>query len=81
MNVNDMKQAIRGIDVVNVKRVYAGRPGCGCGCLGKYWDDARNIRRVVNEMKRHVDDDGARLDFAEDLAAVEGTRYLWAYFS
>lgn len=32
------------VPVEKIRRVYRGRPGCGCGCRGKYWNDVRNIR-------------------------------------
>ena len=77
---DDVRRTIMELDVARVKRVYAGRPGCGCGCNGRYWDDARNIKRVVKEMKENVSW-ARRVSFDEDGAAVEGDRYLWAYFA
>ena len=69
------------IDPDTVTRVYSGRPGCGCGCRGKYYDDVKNIKRVVKAMKANAV--GARLVIFDDDgsgAAVQGDRYYWAYF-
>lgn len=30
----------------NVVRVYSGKPGCMCGCLGKYWSAAKHAEAV-----------------------------------
>ena len=42
-----------GTDPINpeaVKRVYSGRPGCGCGCRGRYSDEPKTIRLIVKKM-------------------------------
>lgn len=65
------------INPESIVRVYSGKPGCGCGCRGTYWDDARNIRRIVKILNSRPDtrfEDG--IYFAEDDA-----RYFWAYTS
>lgn len=68
------------IDRATIAKVYFGKPGCGCGCRGNYYVDARNITRVVNRMNRsgdtikvYEDDDGGT------IYAVDGDRYMWAY--
>ncbi len=71
---------IANIDYTKVTRVYSGRPGCGCGCRGKYYDDTRNIKRIVKAMYNNLSD-ATRIDYDNELAAVEtDTRYYWAYF-
>ena len=71
------------IDIATIKRVYSGKPGCGCGCRGQYWTDARNIKRVVNIMNSRLDEvrvmtsimaEGGKIYSVED-----NTRYYWAY--
>lgn len=84
--------AIRELRPSQVTRVYSGLPGCGCGCRGKYFEDSRNITRVVNAMKAMLDDEYVNIkavDFDFDdsnsfgdcrVAAVEtDRRYYWAY--
>lgn len=80
MSRDEMLVALGGLDPERVARVYSGRPGCGCGCKGKYWSDARNIKRVVRLMKENAPH-AERLDFDEKdgVAAVEGDRFYWAY--
>lgn len=36
----------------DVARVYAGEPGCACGCLGRYSTDPRDVVRTLVEMVR-----------------------------
>lgn len=71
------------IDPATITKVYSGKPGCGCGCKGKYFTDARNITRVVDfinaaaatgAVKVH---DGASGDTI--YAFETANRYFWAY--
>jgi hypothetical protein len=51
-----------------VERVYSGRPGCGCGCRGKYYvpgatdpnryeeTNPKMVKRVFNMFKRLFDE-------------------------
>lgn len=66
------------VDREKIVRVYSGRPGCGCGCRGKYSDDARNITRVVNVMNSRSSEVKERdgIYFIEDER-----RNYWAYTS
>lgn len=64
-----------------IAKVYSGKPGCGCGCNGKYFEDARNIARVVGLMADKADImqemDSA---FGGKIFSVEtANRYFWAY--
>ena len=66
------------IDRATITKVYSGRPGCGCGCRGRYYTDARNITRIVNAMNKRVDlmsAGGGTRYYTGDPEA----RYLWAY--
>lgn len=66
------------IDPATIVRVYSGRPGCGCGCQGTYWEDAHNIRRVAAAMNRRLDE--VRVTSQPPIYSVEGERrYYWAY--
>lgn len=86
MTRDELVVAIATIEPKEIARVYSGRPGCGCGCRGKYYDDARNIKRVLTAMRKNIS--GARLTYdrgegtvGDPVAAVEtDTRYYWAYF-
>lgn len=75
-------EEVLALDAADVVRVYSGKPGCGCGCRGKYYEDERNIRRVVSWMKREARSavDIRRAGMENDVAWVETERrYLWAY--
>lgn len=48
------KAAIDHIDPATIVKVYSGRPGCGCGCLGKYSTNPTSIKRIVTNMKKRV---------------------------
>ena len=65
--------------LANVKTVYSGKPGCMCGCRGKYTTPAQSARsvklifnRVMNNPKHKVEDGIAFVD--------TGTRNLVVYF-
>lgn len=38
-----------------VDRVYSGRPGCMCGCRGKYSTYRPQVRKVLNMLLGHPD--------------------------
>ena len=65
--------------LANVKTVYSGKPGCMCGCRGKYTTPAQSARsvklifnKVMNNPKHKVED---------GIAFVEtDTRNLVVYF-
>lgn len=63
-------------NVEEIDFVYSGKPGCGCGCRGKYWTDQRNIKRIANIMAARADEVRERdgIHFIEDEA-----RYYWAH--
>lgn len=65
------------IDPTTIAKVYSGKPGCGCGCRGRYFTDERNIRRVVkimNAREREI----VRID-GPIFSVEDDTRYFWAY--
>ena len=65
--------------LADVKTVYSGKPGCMCGCRGKYTtpeQSARSVKilfnKVMNNPKHRVED---------GIAFVEtATRNLVVYF-
>lgn len=73
------------IDPTTIKKVYSGKPGCGCGCKGNYFEDERNIRRIVKAINkgRHSAQFQSHEGFAGGtIYALESeTRYYWAYTS
>jgi hypothetical protein len=80
------KRAILDVlDVDMIAQVYSGRPGCGCGCRGKYSEDKSTKSRILNavrfaplgEIRMDVNGFG---DDARILIAWENeTRYRWIY--
>lgn len=66
------------IDETKIVRVYSGKPGCGCGCNGRYFEDERNIRRVVRKMNAS-EKRGVQNEDRDPIYYVENSRYLWAY--
>lgn len=79
------------IDPTRIARVYSGKPGCGCGCRGKYWpdddrgvptaNDLRQIARVVKVMNARFDEvKYTRSSLGEEIFSLEDDqRYYWAY--
>lgn len=58
------------------RRVYRGRPGCACGCRGRYSERRATIERVRAEMVRRF----VEAEFEDGIASVQDDRqYLWAY--
>jgi len=39
----------------NIKRVYSGKPGCMCGCRGKYTESGAQVTKVYNMVMNHPD--------------------------
>lgn len=35
------------IKIEEVEKVYSGKPGCACGCRGKYWESGPMVKRIV----------------------------------
>ena len=62
-------------------RAYRGRPGCGCGCNGVYFEDEDGISAVLAEMFGHLPEVGAQAGMGtERIFYYEGKRrYLWLY--
>lgn len=64
------------IDRATITKVYSGKPGCGCGCRGRYYTDSGMITSVVNRMNASeylARDDNGNWNVETDK------RYLWAY--
>jgi len=44
------------IDINAIKQVYSGKPGCMCGCKGKYAKPAesmRSVKIIVGKLERN----------------------------
>jgi hypothetical protein len=64
------------INPTKIQEVYSGRPGCGCGCQGTYYQDKKNINRIVKLMNARKDE----IKFEHDIYSIENdVRYFWAY--
>lgn len=65
----------------SIKRVYSGKPGCGCGCRGKYSEDPKTIKLIVGKMNRMNADKDVRIGCTDgEIFFVETpTRNYWAY--
>lgn len=61
----------------NVKRVYSGKPGCMCGCRGKYSEEGRGVKIIFNKILKgdYKVDEGASCIYLDSP-----TRTLVAYF-
>jgi hypothetical protein len=40
-------------DKSNVVRAYSGKPGCMCGCRGKYFESGAGVTRTYNAVMNH----------------------------
>lgn len=57
------------IKIDEVEKVYSGKPGCACGCLGKYWTTGPMVKRLVDYLNAYPaevrwDDTGAWAELA-----------------
>jgi hypothetical protein len=62
--------------LANVERVYSGKPGCMCGCRGKYSISQRSVKILFNKV---MGNPKHKMD--GNIAYVEtATRNLVVYF-
>lgn len=57
--------------VHNINQVYSGKPGCMCGCRGKYFTEGRMVKRVYNTVMNHPN---MKLDEQAKCAYIDGNR-------
>jgi hypothetical protein len=65
--------------LANVEKVYSGRPGCMCGCRGRYTtpeQSARSVKILFNKVMNHPD----RIVEPGNAWLNTGTRNLVVYF-
>lgn len=56
-------RAIKKLDwVKHVARVYSGKPGCMCGCNGKYWETGFMVKRVLDILQEVAGEEPLELD-------------------
>jgi len=80
---------IKDVAVSDIARVYSGRPGCGCGCNGKYYDAPHPmVKRVYRKLRNLTEEEatpkGGRnrgLGYQDDGIFFYETekRYYWIY--
>lgn len=81
---------IQNINVEDIARVYSGRPGCGCGCRGKYYDAPHKmVKRILNKLKGLIEDEAIDRDGRERGLGYQDEdgiffyetdkRYYWIY--
>ena len=59
-------------------RAYSGRSGCACGCLGRYYDDTKNIKRIVKLIEESDPQHITVWDFA--INYDDGKKSYTAYY-
>ena len=64
-----------------IKEVYSGRPGCGCGCRGKYSTTKQAKTRILNVLKANPEKvrQHMGLDNEYIFALETEQRYRWVY--
>ena len=65
----------------NVLKVYSGRPGCMCGCQGKYWSSSMSARKALLDEHEVVNDRQVRrivkiLNESEETKIDEGCAFV-----
>lgn len=64
----------------NIDQVYSGKPGCMCGCRGKYSTEGRGVAIIYNKVMNSPKvkfDEGAKCAYIDDRTA---SRNLVVYF-
>lgn len=88
--MTELKVTHQRIDDAQIIRVYSGRPGCGCGCRGRYWpneekaaptaNDQRQIERIKKILHSRIDEVYVSPGIGRDIFVIEDDqRYFWAY--
>jgi len=81
--IKDLKTTltIHDLTVNEIKRVYSGRPGCGCGCRGKYYDDGPMFAKTLRILQERADEMEEPGGFGDEVcfAIEDETRYRWLY--
>lgn len=70
MDTRIVKRDLSKLTVANIDRVYSGKHGCMCGCLGNYYESGRMLTKVLNILKadsRAVVQDGYIIHVKDDL--------------
>lgn len=63
----------------NVKRAYTGKPGCMCGCRGKYSDGGTRSAKII--YNKIMNNPNKIIDEEHGFAYIEtDTRNLVVYF-
>jgi hypothetical protein len=66
------------LKIENVKRVYSGKPGCMCGCRGKYSEEGRGVKTIFNKILKGE----YKVDKVANCIYLDtDSRTLVAYFS
>jgi len=75
-----------GITPDMVEKIYSGRPGCGCGCNGNYYEPGDTsfrsmLTRTVNVFRERRNEVGVQdlLNGSLVLFIEDDTRYRWLY--
>jgi hypothetical protein len=78
--VNNKGAANMQIDVNTIKTVYSGKPGCMCGCRGKYTKPEESTRSVKIIVGKLAKDPATKYDAqAKCFYLQTPTRMLAAY--
>lgn len=74
-----MAKHVSELTVADVSKVYSGRPGCGCGCRGKYSETGPNVKRVLSVLQTAAKVE-VQEDATETIYALETEkRFFWVY--
>lgn len=46
---------LKNLKIDKIDSIYSGKPGCMCGCRGKYHESELSKKRVLNNMIKYVE--------------------------
>ena len=68
-------KSIRELRESDVGMVYSGKPGCGCGCLGKYWTQPRWAKVTAQRRGYELDEEEIQLRQVRRILKIMQDRF------
>jgi hypothetical protein len=77
----DKAMSIQDITLDHVTRAYRGKPGCACGCKGKYYEPGANRAMVAKVLRTIQANEEIARSVGNWVEARVGGKVYVVYFS
>jgi hypothetical protein len=72
MTPADQLAHLATMQATDIVRAYSGKPGCMCGCRGKYYEPGeRGLTHVLHKIQAAVREQPAEIQIDSDLIYVQ----------